>query len=110
VAGRGAELAAVDVQAAELGAAVELREDLAGVEDLGRVEGALQALLLVQVVLVEHHRHQVALLDPTPCSPVSTRPGRRKAARSPLRATRTGMRVNGKAALGGAVARPQRLR
>ena len=54
-------MAAVDVQAAELGAAVQLRKDLAGVEDLGGVEGALDALLLVQVVLVEHHRHQVAL-------------------------------------------------
>ncbi len=53
----------MDVQAAELGAAVQLREDLAGIKDLGRVEGALEALLLVEVVLVEHHRHQVALLD-----------------------------------------------
>ena len=59
-------LPAVDVHAAELGAAVELGEDLAGVEDLGRVEGAFDALLLIQVVLVEHHRHQVALLDADP--------------------------------------------
>ena len=36
----------MDVHAAELGAAVQLREDLAGVEDLGRVEGAFDALLL----------------------------------------------------------------
>lgn len=42
----------MDVQAAELGAAVELRKDLARVEDLGGVERALQALLLVQVALV----------------------------------------------------------
>jgi prevent-host-death family protein len=56
-------LAAGDVEAAELGAAVELRENLARVEDLGWVERALHALLLVQIVLVEHHRHQVAVLD-----------------------------------------------
>ena len=70
-------LAAVDVEAAELGAAVELGEDLAGIEDLSRVEGALHALLLVEVVLVEHHRHQVALLDPDAvlASPASGRVG-----------------------------------
>jgi hypothetical protein len=56
----------VDVQAAELGAAMQLGEHLAGIEDLARVEGALDALLLVQGVLVEHHRHQVALLDADP--------------------------------------------
>jgi hypothetical protein len=52
----------VDVQAAEPGAAVQSGKNLAGFEDLGGVEGALDALLLVQVVLVEHHRH-LALLD-----------------------------------------------
>jgi hypothetical protein len=51
---RTAEPAAVDVDVAELGAAVQLREDLAGIEDLGGVEGALHALLLVQVDLIEH--------------------------------------------------------
>ncbi len=53
----------MDVHAAELGAAVELGEDLAGVEDLARVEGAFDPLLLVQVDLVELERHQVALFD-----------------------------------------------
>jgi hypothetical protein len=41
-----AELAAVDVQAAELGAAVESRKNLAGVEDLGGIEGALVPLVM----------------------------------------------------------------
>jgi hypothetical protein len=53
----------VDVHAAELGAAVQLRKNLVGVEDLRGVEGKLHALLLVQVVLVEHHRHQVVLFS-----------------------------------------------
>ena len=40
---RERELAAVDVHAAELGAAVQRREDLAGIEDWVRVEGAFDA-------------------------------------------------------------------
>jgi hypothetical protein len=47
----------------QLRAPVQLREDLARVQDLVRVEGALHAHLLVQVALVEHLAHQVALLD-----------------------------------------------
>ncbi len=56
-------LALVHVHPAQLGAAVQLGEDLARVEDLGRVEGAFDPLLLGEVVLVEHGLHQVALLD-----------------------------------------------
>src|SRR5262249_10946643 len=56
-------VAAMDVHAAELGTAVELREDLAGIEQALRIEGAFQSLLLVQVDLVEHRRHEIALLD-----------------------------------------------
>src|SRR5215212_4343478 len=58
------DLPAVDVHAPEFGAAVELREHLAGVEQPARVEGALDPLLLGEVGLVEHLAHQVALLDP----------------------------------------------
>src|SRR4051812_19665257 len=57
------ELAAVDVHAAELGAAMELREHLAGIEEPVRIEGAFEALLLREVAGVEHRPHEVALLD-----------------------------------------------
>src|SRR5439155_21530952 len=57
------QLAAMDVQAAELGAAMKLREDLAGIEQRAGIEGAFDPLLLGEVGLVEHRRHQVALLD-----------------------------------------------
>ena len=40
-----------------------VREHLAGVEQPGRIEGAFHPLLLLEVGLGEHHRHQVALLD-----------------------------------------------
>jgi hypothetical protein len=51
---------------------VQSGKNLAGIEDLGRVEGALDALLLlVQVVPVEHHRHQVVLLDAELAGPAS---------------------------------------
>src|ERR1035437_5487507 len=57
------ELAAVDVHAAEFGAAVQGWKYLAGIEQALRVERAFQPLLLVEVDLAEHLRHQVALLD-----------------------------------------------
>ena len=41
----------------------ELREDLAGIEQVVRIEGAFDAHLLVEIDLGEHLRHQVALLD-----------------------------------------------
>src|SRR5258708_25732014 len=53
----------MDVDAAELGAAMELREDLAGIEQPVGVEGAFEAQLLVEIDLVEHDRHEIALLD-----------------------------------------------
>src|SRR5260221_12728838 len=55
--------AAMDVHAAELGAAMELRKYLAGIEQTVGVEGAFEAQLLVEVDLVEHDRHEVALLN-----------------------------------------------
>ena len=58
--------AGVDVQAAQLGAAMELRKDLAGVEEPVRVERAFEALLVGEVDFVEHRPHQVALFDPDP--------------------------------------------
>src|SRR5450759_4324119 len=57
------ELAAVDVHAAKLGAAVQGREYLAGIEQALRVERAFQPLLLVEIDLAEHLAHQVALFD-----------------------------------------------
>lgn len=53
----------MDVHAAELGAAVQGRKHLSGIEQALRVEGAFQTLLLVEVDLAEHFRHQIALLD-----------------------------------------------
>src|SRR5262249_6435692 len=61
-----ARLAAVDVDAPQLGAAVQRREDLARVEQRIGVEHALHPLLLGQIRLVEHCRHEIALLDADP--------------------------------------------
>src|SRR5271165_4282336 len=58
-----AELAGMDMHAAELRAAAELREHFSRVEKALRVEGAFQALLLVEVELGEHGPHEIALLD-----------------------------------------------
>ena len=57
-------LSPMDMHAAHLGAAVQLREHLAGVQQAVRVERAFQALLLVQIGLVELDLHKVALLHP----------------------------------------------
>ena len=56
----------MDVQPAQFGAAVQLREYLPGVEEPVRVEGAFEALLLREIALVEHRPHQIALLDADP--------------------------------------------
>ena len=48
---------------AELGAAAQLGEDLAGIEQMVGIEGAFDPHLLVEVDLGELHIHQVALLD-----------------------------------------------
>src|SRR5690606_30364047 len=61
---RERHLPAADVHPAELRATMQRREDLAGIEELLRVEGTLQPLLLLEVVLGEHGGHQVSLLDP----------------------------------------------
>jgi len=53
----------VDVQPAQFGAAVELREYLAGIEQSLGIEGALHTLLLAEVDLGKHDRHQIALFD-----------------------------------------------
>src|SRR4051794_28567804 len=57
------QLAAVDVDTAKLGAAMQRRKHLAGIEQALRVERAFQPLLLVEVDLREHLRHQIAFLD-----------------------------------------------
>src|SRR5262249_44074429 len=56
--------AGMHVQAAELGAAMQRREHLAGIEQALVVEGAFEPLLLVEIGLREHRRHQVAFLHP----------------------------------------------
>src|SRR6185312_15903910 len=56
------QLAAVDMHAAKLRAAPQLRKHLARIEQMVGVEGAFDPHLLVEVDLVEHLRHQVALL------------------------------------------------
>src|SRR5438874_2486873 len=51
------------VQAAELGAAVQSGKYFPGIEQASVIEGAFEALLLIEVGLGKHRRHQVALLD-----------------------------------------------
>src|SRR3981081_1014888 len=51
------------MQAAKLSAAVQGRKYLPRIEQALRVERAFQPLLLVEIDLAEHLRHQVALLD-----------------------------------------------
>jgi glycolate oxidase len=58
----------MDMHAAEFSAAAQLREDLAGIEEMAGVEGAFDAHLLVEVGLVEHLAHQIALLVGFPSS------------------------------------------
>src|SRR5437868_2232425 len=54
----------MDMHAAKLGTAVQRREHLAGVEQALVVERTFEPLLLGEISLAEHRRHQVALLDP----------------------------------------------
>jgi len=56
----------MDMQAAELGATVQLRKHFARIEQTVRVKRTFQALLVGQITLVEHGAHQVALFDPDP--------------------------------------------
>src|SRR5215213_11680695 len=58
-----ADLTAMHMHAPKFCASAELWEDLARIEQRARVKGALQTLLLIEVNLVEHRVHQVALLD-----------------------------------------------
>src|SRR6266508_5916712 len=60
---RERQLAAADMDAAEFGAPVQGRKYLAGIEQAFLVEGAFEPLLRIQIGLVEHDRHQVALFD-----------------------------------------------
>ncbi len=54
------------MHAGKLGAAVQGREHLARIEQTLLVEGTFEPLLLREVDLREHRRHQVALLHPHP--------------------------------------------
>ena len=56
----------MNVHAAELGAAVKGGEHLARVQRSFRIEGALQALLLLQIGVGEHLAHEVSLLHADP--------------------------------------------
>src|SRR5690242_19721008 len=53
----------MDVHAAEFGAAVQGRKHLAGIEQAFVIEGTFEPLLLIEIGLRKHRRHQVALLD-----------------------------------------------
>jgi hypothetical protein len=53
----------VHVHATKLGAAMQRRENLTWIEQPLVVERAFKSLLLIEVGLGEHRRHQVALLD-----------------------------------------------
>src|SRR6516165_2231917 len=56
----------MDMHAAELGTAVECRKHLARIEQATAVEGAFEPLLLREVGLAEHDRHEIALLHAHP--------------------------------------------
>ena len=51
------------MHAAKFGAAAQGRKHLARIEQPFLVEGAFQSLLLVEIDLGEHDRHQITLLD-----------------------------------------------
>ena len=53
----------MNMQAAQFCAAMQLRENFAGVKQPFAVEGAFHALLLVEIDFGEHRVHQVALFD-----------------------------------------------
>src|SRR5207248_11717595 len=57
------ELAAMHMDAAEFGAAMQGRKHFSGIEQALRVEGAFQPLLLVEIDLRKHLAHQIALFD-----------------------------------------------
>ena len=48
---------------AKFGAPVQCRKDLARIQQAIRIEGAFEALLLLEVILVEHRTHKVTLLN-----------------------------------------------
>lgn len=52
----------MDVHTAKLGATAQLGEDLSRIEQSLVVEGAFDALLMVEVGFREHRTHQVAFL------------------------------------------------
>ena len=47
----------------KFGAPVQCRKDLARIQQAIRIEGAFEALLLLEVILVEHRTHKVTLLN-----------------------------------------------
>ena len=51
----------MDVHATEFSAAVQGRKYLARIEQTFVVECAFEPLLLIEILLGEHHRHQIAL-------------------------------------------------
>src|SRR5438067_1742052 len=57
------QLAPMHMEAPHLGAAMQLRKNLSGVQETMRVERAFEPLLLLQIRLAEHAAHEIALLD-----------------------------------------------
>src|SRR5262245_34199044 len=60
---RERHLAGMHMHAAKLSAAVQCWKHLAGIEQALVVEGAFEPLLLGEISLAEHRRHQVTLFD-----------------------------------------------
>jgi hypothetical protein len=54
----------MNVHPPKFGAAMQHREDLAGVEKQRGVERTFHPLLVGEIHFGKHHRHQIALLDP----------------------------------------------
>src|SRR5258707_13380509 len=63
------DLARMHMHSAEFSATAELRKHLARIEQAVRIEGAFQPLLLIEVDLVEHRVHEIALLENDPLLP-----------------------------------------
>src|SRR5207237_2396336 len=63
---RARQPTSMDMNPAELGAAMQLWKDLARVEQAVRIESAFEALLMGEIAFVEHCPHKVALFDADP--------------------------------------------
>ena len=56
-------LTLVDMKPSEFRTSMQVRKDLARVQQMSRIKGAFQTLLLLQIIFGELNVHQIALLD-----------------------------------------------